>query len=170
MKVLTDDLLDLARIEAHRFALHLEWTESRAMVEAAVLEATPLARTKHLTLRTEVIDAPRLSADPVQVSRVLSNLVGNAIKFSATRGAVTLRAERRDGELMITVSDTGPGIHPDHLPHLFDRYWQARRTGQAGAGLGLYIAKGIVEAHGGRIWAESSMDGAKLTFTLPLTH
>ena len=170
MRALTDDLLDLARIEADRFVLHLESVPSRSMVEAAVREAARLAEAKDITLRTEVIDAPRVEADPGQVVRVLSNLVGNAIKFSPGQGAVTIRAECRDGELMIAVMDTGPGIPTDHLPHLFDRYWQPRRRRQTGAGLGLYIARGIVEAHGGRIWAESSTAGAKLTFTLPLAR
>jgi signal transduction histidine kinase len=100
---------------------------------------------------------------------VLSNLLGNAIKFTPEGGNITLRAERCGDELWITVVDTGPGIAADHLPHVFERYWKARPASRVGEGLGLYIAKGIVEAHGGRIWAESS-NGARLTFTLPLTR
>ena len=96
---------------------------------------------------------------------MLSNLLGNAIKFSPEGGTITVRAERRGDELLITVVDTGPGIAADELPHVFDRYWKARPASQVGAGLGLYIAKGIVEAHGGRIWAESSAGGARLIFT-----
>ena len=170
MMAIANDLLDLSRIEAHRLVPHLEHVDSRAVVEAALLEAAPLADAKHISLRMELTDAPRLEADSAQIARVLANLIGNAIKFTPAHGAVTIRAERHDGELMVKVLDTGPGIPPDHLPHLFDRYWQARRTSQAGAGLGLYIAKGIVEAHGGRIWAESTTRGATLSFTLPVQH
>ena len=170
MKALIDDLLDLARIEAQRFALHLQSVESRALVEEALLAASPLAEAKRITLAAELIDSPRLEADPERIFRVLSNLLGNAIKFTPEGGTITVRAERRGDELLITVVDTGPGIAADQLPHVFERYWKAQPASQVGAGLGLYIAKGIVEAHGGRIWAESSAGGARLTFTLPLTR
>ena len=170
MKALIEDLLDLARIEAQRFALHLQSVESRVMVEEALLAASPLAEAKRITLAAELIDSPRLEADPERILRVLSNLLGNAIKFTPEGGNITVRAERRGDELLITVVDTGPGIAADQLPHVFERYWKARPASQIGAGLGLYIAKGIVEAHGGRIWAESSTGGARLTFTLPLTR
>jgi signal transduction histidine kinase len=119
-----------------------------------------------------VLTEPALTVAQVseRIFRVLSNLLGNAVKFTPEGGTITLRATRRGDELMITVIDTGPGIAADHLPHVFERYWQARPASQAGAGLGLYIARGIVEAHGGRIWAESSAVGARLIFTLPLTR
>jgi len=134
----------------------------------AVLIASPLAQAKRITLTLELIDVPRLEADPERIFRVLSNLLGNAIKFTPDGGTITIRTERRDDNLSISVADTGPGIAPDHLPHVFERYWKAQSTSQPGSGLGLYIASGIVEAHGGKIWAESSAAGAKFTFTLPL--
>jgi signal transduction histidine kinase len=81
---------------------------------------------------------------------------------------VTLRARARDGVLSVTIADTGRGIAPEHLTHIFDRYWRPRGSKEEGTGLGLYIARGIVEAHGGRIWAESSPQGATFVFTLPL--
>ena len=170
MKALTDDLLDLASIEAHRFALHLESVESRELVEEALLAASPLAEAKRITLAVELIDVPRLEADPERIFRVLSNLLGNAIKFTPEGGTVTVRAERRGGDLSIAVADTGPGIAADQLPHVFERYWKVQSTSQPGAGLGLYIANGIVEAHGGKIWAESSAGGARFTFILPLAR
>ena len=170
MKALIDDLLDLAKIEAQRFALNLQSVESRAMLEEALLAAAPLAEAKRITLAAKLIDSPRLEADPERIFRVLSNLLGNAIKFTPEGGNITVRAERCGDELLITVVDTGPGIAADELPHVFERYWKARPASQSGTGLGLYIAKGIVEAHGGRIWAESSNGGARLTFTLPLTR
>jgi chemotaxis family two-component system sensor kinase Cph1 len=170
MKALTDDLLDLASIEAHRFTLHLESVESRELVEDALVAASPLAEAKRITLAVELIDAPRLEVDPERIFRVLSNLLGNAIKFTPEGGIITVRAERRGDHLSIAVADTGPGIPADQLPHLFERYWKAKATSQSGSGLGLYIASGIVEAHGGKIWAESSAGGARFTFILPLAR
>ena len=170
MKALTDDLLDLASIEAHRFALHLRSVESRELVEEALLVASPLAQAKRITLTVELIDAPRLEADPERIFRVLSNLLGNAIKFTPDGGTITIRTERRDDNLSIAVADTGPGIPADQLPHVFERYWKAQSKSPAGSGLGLYIASGIVEAHGGKIWAESSAAGARFAFILPLAR
>jgi two-component system, chemotaxis family, sensor kinase Cph1 len=117
-----------------------------------------------------VIDLPRLEADPERIFRVLSNLLANAVKFTPEGGTITLRAVQHGDELLIAVIDTGPGIAADHLPYVFERYWKGRPASEAGAGLGLYIAKGIIEAHGGRIWAESSSRGASVMFTLPVTH
>jgi len=170
MKALTDDLLDLASIEAHRFALRLRPLESRELVEDALLAASPLAEAKRLTLVVELIDVPRLEADPDRIFRVLSNLLGNAIKFTPEGGTVTIRTERRGDDLSIAVADTGPGIAADQLLHVFDRYWKVQSTSQAGAGLGLYIASGIVEAHGGKIWAEPAAEGARFIFILPLAR
>jgi len=170
MKALTDDLVDLASIEAHRFTLRLESVESRALVEEGLQAASPLAEAKRITLAVELIDAPRLEADPERMFRVLSNLLGNAVKFTPEGGTVTVRAERRGDDLSITVADTGPGIGADQLPHIFERYWKAPSTSHSGSGLGLYITKGIVEAHGGKIWAESSTNGATFTFLLPLAR
>jgi light-regulated signal transduction histidine kinase (bacteriophytochrome) len=170
MKALIEDLLDLARIETQRFTLHLQSVESRHLLDEALLAALPLAEPKRITLAVDLIDLPRLEADPERIFRVLSNLLGNAVKFTPEGGTITLRAAPRGDELLITVIDTGPGIAADHLPHVFERYWQAGPASRAGAGLGLYIARGIVEAHGGRIWAESSAGGATLIFTLPLTR
>ena len=170
MKAMIDDLLDLASIEAHRFTLHLKSVESRELVEEALLAASPLAEAKRITLAVELIDAPRLEADPERIFRVLSNLLGNAIKFTPEGGTIIVRAERRGDDLSIAVADTGPGIAADQLPHVFERYWKAPSTSQLGSGLGLYIANGIVEAHSGKIWAQSSAGGARFTFLLPLAR
>jgi light-regulated signal transduction histidine kinase (bacteriophytochrome) len=170
MKALTDDLVDLASIEAHRFALHLKSVESRDLIDEALLGASPLAEAKRITLAVESIDVPRLEADPERIFRVLSNLLGNAIKFTPEGGTITIRTERRGDDLSIAVADTGPGIAADQLPHIFERYWKAQSTSQPGSGLGLYIARGIVEAHGGKIFAESSDAGARFTFILPVAR
>jgi two-component system, chemotaxis family, sensor kinase Cph1 len=170
MKALTDDLLDLATIEAHRFALHLQLVETRGLVEEASQIASALAQAKRIALVTQLIDTPRLQADPERILRVFSNLLGNAIKFTPEGGKITVRAERRGDDLSIAVADTGPGIPAENLPHLFDRYWKAAGTNKPGSGLGLYIASGIIEAHGGKLSAESSSAGARFIFTLPIAQ
>jgi two-component system, chemotaxis family, sensor kinase Cph1 len=170
MKSLTDDLVDLASLEAEHFKLHLRYVESRRLIEEALLISSPQAEAKRITLVTELIDTPRLEADSERIIRVLSNLLGNAIKFTPEGGRVTVRAERRADDFSVVVADTGPGVPADHLPRVFERYWQNAATTKPGSGLGLYIARGIIEAHGGKIWAESSADGARFTFTLPLAR
>jgi light-regulated signal transduction histidine kinase (bacteriophytochrome) len=168
MTALITDLLDLSRIEAQRLALQLQAVESRALVDEAVMAASPLAQAKQVSLAVDLNDPPRLEADPEQIFRVLSNLLGNAIKFTPAGGNITVRAGRRGNELLISIADTGRGVAADHLSHVFERYWKGPPAAEPGTGLGLYISKGIVEAHGGRIWAESSAGGATLSFTLPL--
>jgi signal transduction histidine kinase len=142
--------------------------ESRDLLEDAVTDAQPLADAKHISLVLDLSDPPKIDADPHRISQVLSNLIGNAIKFTPEGGTVTLHAQPRDGTLSVTIADTGRGIAPDDLAHIFDRYWRPKRSDVEGTGLGLYIARGIVEAHGGRVWAESSTQGATFVFTLPL--
>ena len=142
--------------------------ESRDLLEDARIDAQPLADAKHISLVLDLIDPPKIHADPHRISQVLANLLGNSIKFTPEGGTVTLRARSRDGVLSVTIADTGRGIAPEHLAHIFDRYWRPRGSEAEGTGLGLYIARGIVEAHGGRVWAESSAQGATFVFTLPL--
>jgi light-regulated signal transduction histidine kinase (bacteriophytochrome) len=166
MTQLIDALLDFARIEAGTFSISPRRVSSRDMIRDAVDQATPLAEAKHIALVTELESSPTIEADPDRVLQVLSNLLGNAIKFTPEGGRVTIHAAHSDGELSVAVADTGPGIAPDDVPHIFDRYWKAKH--KAGTGLGLYIAHGIVAAHGGRIWVDSTSRGAAFTFTLPL--
>jgi signal transduction histidine kinase len=102
---------------------------------------------------------------------VLSNLMGNAIKFTREGGTVTLRALPQQNEVRVVVTDTGPGIEPGQLSHVFDPYWQAAHTGKLGTGLGLFIAKAFVEAHGGKLWVESTLgQGSSFSFTLPIAR
>jgi signal transduction histidine kinase len=167
MNSLIRDLLDLARIEAGRFQLRREPQRVQDIVDDTLILVRPLADVKRVTITEEVDDSP-IDADRDRAFQVLSNLIGNAIKFTPEGGAIVLQARRQGREVLFTVADTGPGIPSEQLPHVFDRYWQARRSGHEGTGLGLYIAKGIVEAHGGRIWAESPPgSGARLHFSLP---
>ena len=168
MKALIEDLLDLAKIEAQRFEVNLQPVEIRDLIAESLAIAQPVAEAKRITITTELLDTPRLQADSEGTIRVLSNLLSNALKFSPEGGAVTVRAERGGGELVIAVADAGPGIAADHLTHVFERYWQAQPSTRHTTGLGLYIAKGIVEAQGGRIWVESTLGrGTTVFFTIP---
>jgi two-component system, chemotaxis family, sensor kinase Cph1 len=168
MNSLVHDLLDLAKIEAGRFALSRQSEELRELVEEALIILRPLAESKRIQLEVTLTDQSRVDVDRERIFQVLSNLIGNAIKFTPEGGRIALNAEARDRSMCVTVADTGPGVPSDQVPHVFNRYWQARRGNREGTGLGLYIAKGIVEAHGGRIWVESSGPGATFRFTLPL--
>jgi signal transduction histidine kinase len=114
---------------------------------------------------------PPVYADRHRVLQVLSNLIGNAMKFTPAGGMITYRAEQQRTEVLFTVADNGPGIPKENLGDIFNPYWQAKRTARLGAGLGLPIAKGIVESHGGRIWVESEPGkGTKFFFTLPVAQ
>jgi two-component system, chemotaxis family, sensor kinase Cph1 len=167
MNTLIRDLLDLAKLEAGRFTLQCSRCQMNDLVEESLLILRPLAEAKRITLTSD-LHADAVDADHDRVFQVLSNLVGNAIKFTPERGTICVRAETRNADVQVTVSDTGPGIPPDQIANIFDRYWQARRSEQEGSGLGLFIAKGIVEAHGGRIWTEAgAAAGATFVFTLP---
>jgi signal transduction histidine kinase len=130
----------------------------------------PLAAGSSIRVESHVVpDLPPVLADATRINQVLSNLVGNAVKFTPRNGLITVSAERVDGEIRFAVIDTGPGIPAEQLPHIFGRFWQAKASDRRGIGLGLAIAKGIVEAHKGRIWVESSVGlGSTFYFTLPL--
>jgi signal transduction histidine kinase len=109
-----------------------------------------------------------VSCDRDRVVQVLENLIGNALKFTPPGGSVTLSVERAHGDVRLTVADTGPGIAEEQIPWIFDRFWTGRGKAGAGTGQGLYIAKGIVEAHGGKIWVETKAGiGSRFSFTLP---
>jgi signal transduction histidine kinase len=130
----------------------------------------PLAAAAALELRLETSSSlPRVSADRHRMHQVLSNLIGNAIKFTPRGGTITLRGDVVADELRVAVADSGSGIPAEQLPHIFGQFWQGARTDRRGIGLGLAIAKGIVEAHRGRIWVESTLgNGSTFYFTLPL--
>jgi PAS domain S-box-containing protein len=171
MERLVDDLLDVARIEAGGLSLELGPVDAAALVgdTAALFEAA--SGEKAMRLEVHVEDGlPPLRADRGRLSQVLSNLLGNAVKYVPLGGRVELRAEAvAPGGVRFMVRDSGPGIAPDQLPRLFDRFWQAERGQRGGAGLGLAIAKGIVEAHGGTLEVESALGrGSTFWFSLPV--
>ncbi|HVS30051.1 MAG TPA: HAMP domain-containing sensor histidine kinase [Thermoanaerobaculia bacterium] len=170
MSRLIADLLDVTRLEGGK-RLPIEpgpvtvaslFEESEELFKAQASAAS-------VTLQMRGSQAV-VHADRDRIMQVLSNVIGNALKFTPAGGMITVRAgEPESGEVQFQVSDTGPGIPREHLDHVFDPYWQAKRTERMGAGLGLPIAMGIVDAHGGRIWAESEPGkGTTFRFTLPV--
>jgi PAS domain S-box-containing protein len=169
MESLIQTLLDAARIERGRLELVRRPLEPGALLREVGDLLEGLATEKSLRLVVEVADAlPLVHADRDRVLQVLENLAGNAIKFTPPGGHVELRVEPGPAEARFEVCDNGPGIAPADLARLWDRYYQGERKRRKGLGLGLYIARGIVEAHGGRIWVESQEGkGTTFTFTVP---
>jgi PAS domain S-box-containing protein len=170
MNRLIQDLLEVKRIEGGKLAIEKRDTDATSVLSEAVEILRPMAAASSLTLESDVAsDTPRIAVDPPRIQQVLSNLVGNAIKFTPAGGHIVLRARPGKNEVSFVVADTGPGIAPDALPHIFGRLWQGNRSDRRGIGLGLTIAKGIVEAHGGRIWVESQLGaGSSFYFTVPV--
>jgi PAS domain S-box-containing protein len=171
MDRLIQDLLDVTRIEVGALGLRRERVRVDSLLQEAVNEAEGLAATRGLRLecRPPEPDLPPVDADPVRVQQVLSNLLGNAIKFTPPGGRVLLTAQREGGMVRFSVSDTGPGIPAEAQARLFDRFFQAHGRDRMGLGLGLAIARGLVEAHGGAIQVHSTPgQGATFWFTLPV--
>jgi len=172
---LVDQLLDLSRLESGDVPIEREDLRLDALVSAVIAEIQ-VARADHLvSVRADVsLDVPPLWADPERIHQVLFNLVDNAVRFTPPGGEVVVSAVRTGRRCEVRVVDTGPGIPPEHLPFLFERFYrveQARSRGDGGTGIGLAIARSVVEAHGGRIWAESEVGrGSVFTFDLPLAE
>jgi signal transduction histidine kinase len=166
---LISDLLDWGRIEAGGLPLEPSVQDMTSLVREALESVRPLAEARGLHVLADLPDEDlRVRCDRTRVLQVLGNLLGNAVKFTEDGGHLSVGARVHRGEARLWVRDTGAGIRPEALPHVFERYWQAKEAESRGTGLGLYIAKGIVEAHGGRIWAESELGrGSTFTFTLP---
>lgn len=169
MNRLISDLLDAMRLQAGRLALDVEDVGVDEVLRQTEEAFQPIADERHV--RFDVV-APKetevVRADPLRLSQIVGNLLGNALKFTPAQGRVTLCANMQGGDVVFQVRDSGPGIPPDQMDHLFDKFWQARPSDNRGAGLGLAIARGLVEAHGGKIWVESAVGtGSTFAFTLP---
>jgi PAS domain S-box-containing protein len=165
---MVDDLLDMSLLEAHRLKLDQEWIDLRVMVRETVKQMSHLSGT-----RIDVHESGQpvsCLVDPMRIGQVLGNLISNAVKYGDRKTAVDVSVDRTDGEVRIGVTNHGPGITSEEMPRLFERFMRsktARGSGVTGLGLGLYIARGIVEAHGGRIWADSA-PGKATTFYIAL--
>ncbi|MEX2180788.1 MAG: PAS domain-containing sensor histidine kinase [Gemmatimonadaceae bacterium] len=165
------DLLDVASIEVGRLAVERRTVAVAPLLERAMALFRREADDRGVALRVQhEADLPEATGDEERLVQVLSNLLGNALRFSDRGDEVTLGARRVGRVLEIAVRDTGAGIPPSELPRIFERYWTVRRsTPKGGTGLGLAIARGIVEAHGGRLWAESVLgQGSTFRFTVPV--
>lgn len=169
---LLDDLLDVVRIDEGTLRVKREPVDLSPLLTETVELQRPLAAEKGVALELDPLrETILLELDHERFAQVMANLIGNAIKFTPTGGRVAVRATKQAGAVVIAVSDTGPGIPPEHLPHVFDRFWQSHGFTKQGVGLGLAIAKGIVEAHGGRIAASSEPGrGAVFSFSIPLAQ
>jgi signal transduction histidine kinase len=168
MTRLVGDLMDVASIEAGKLALLTARRNVALMLRDAADAFAPAAAMHGIALRCDGNEAGFANIDHERILQVLTNLVGNALKFTEKGGRITIRIDRRDDEIVFSVADTGTGIPAELLDKIFERYFQSRHGDRRGLGLGLFISKCIVEGHGGRIWAESTPGhGSTVSFTVP---
>jgi two-component system phosphate regulon sensor histidine kinase PhoR len=168
---LISDLLDIPRIESGQALQEIKEISMREVVKRALDDLRSTAKEKGIKLKVELPqNLPRIHGSSTRLQQVITNLVSNAINYTPD-GTVTIKITERAKELVVEVSDTGIGIPPAELPQIFDDFFRASNVEARGTGLGLSITRRIVEAHGGRIWAESpcsdSQQGSKFTLTLP---
>ncbi len=170
MDQLIKDLLDSAKVQAGRLSLDLTECNVKGAVEQVVDLLLLAAAEKSIQLQCDITpEMPPVLADWTRLTQILANLVTNAVKFTPSSGLVRIQAEPYGNAVRFRVRDTGPGIPNDELAHVFDQYWQARRTRKMGTGLGLFIAKNLIEIHGGSIDVTSELGhGATFDFTIPI--
>jgi signal transduction histidine kinase len=170
MERLIGDLLDVASIEKGTLRLHSAPLDLSAVLSDVLELFEDQARERKIDVYREIESGiPVIPGDYDRLIQALSNILGNAMKFTAQGGSVRIAVTRNDDTVVVSVADTGIGISADELPHVFDRFWRARENRTKGAGLGLSIACGIIEAHGGRMWADSKLGvGTTITFALPI--
>ena len=167
MQRMIRSLLDGASLDLGQLRLELGTHDLREVVEEVVEVLGPVAREQDVQLEILIPELPPQRFDRERLIQTVYNLAGNAVKYTPAGGSVGIDAVLRDHELVVSVSDTGSGISPEALPRIFDRYFTTAKGGE-GTGLGLYIAKGVIEAHGGRIWVDSTLGrGSSFHFTLP---
>ncbi len=172
---LVDDLQELSRVEARAYSLDIRDVDLSSLVATTLKRLTPNARAKRISLTSNLPrELPRLRADVDRLGQVLTNLAANAIQYTPEGGAVTISALVRQNEVEVSVADTGIGVPPEHLNNIFTRFYRVdksrSRAAGGGSGIGLTIARHLIEAHGGKIWAESEGEGkgSRFVFTLPL--
>jgi PAS domain S-box-containing protein len=170
MNRLIQDLLDVTRIESGRLSLRPERIPVREFILELLDIQEALASSSDLEIRSEVpADLPEVWADRDRLNQIFENLLGNAIKFSRPGGQITLGARAEGTQVVFSVADSGEGIAETDIDHIFDRFWQAHKAKVQGAGLGLPIVRGLVEAHGGRVWVRSRpAEGSTFLFTIPM--
>lgn len=170
LSLLVDDLFELARIDADALVLELQRLPVAPVVSSSLKSIEAEARSRHVRLDADVDEAITARFAPDKLERVLMNLLTNALRHTPSDGAVAVRVEPRPHEVRVAVEDTGNGLDAEARERMFERFWRGDQSRSSrGAGLGLAIARGLVEAHGGRIWAENREGGgARICFTLPL--
>ena len=170
MNLLIRDLLDTASIEAGHLSLDVRPLDVASLISDALDQHAELAEAKSIQLERQIAEnLPTVVGDAARLQQVLANVLGNGLKFTPPFGTITVAASGSGDLITISVADTGPGIDPADLDHLFDRFWQAGQTARLGTGLGLFIVQHIVNAHGGRVWAASPLGaGPTLSLELPL--
>ena len=171
MTALIADLLDVSAMEAGRFEIEVAPVSLQVLLdELCALHETQASEKRQRLACKAVGNLPVIDGDHHRLLQALSNLVGNAVKFTPEGGKISVVAEMKSNQVVISVEDDGRGIKPDEIDHVFDRYWHAAKKLKGGTGLGLAITKGIVDAHGGKIWVETGREkGAKISFALPVS-
>lgn len=165
---LIDDLLDVSRIGTGKIALNLRSLNVNDSIAEAIQAAQPLAASNGLKLRSRLGEVPRIEGDGARLRQIVGNLLSNSIKFTPAGGLIEVCSRTEDGRVVIIVSDTGRGISPELLPHVFEKHRQARTAEQGGLGLGLTIVRHLVEMHGGEIRVDSAGPGKGAEFTIRL--
>jgi len=167
-------LQELSRVEARAYQLDIRPLDVSTLARTVTKRLAPHSESKRISLNLELAPyLPHVLADEDRAVQVLTNLTGNALHYTPEGGRITISAKQVGNEVQIAVRDTGIGIPPEHLSHIFDRFYRVdksrpRQSG-GGSGIGLTIARVLIEAHGGRIWAESTGNGQGSTFTFTLT-
>lgn len=170
---LVDDLQELSRVEANAFSLDIHPTDLSSLVGTILKRLSPQAMKKRIALRSNLpANLQHVLADEDRITQVLTNLAANALQYTPEDGTVTISAIQKDDEVIVSIKDSGIGIPPEHLENLFTRFYRVdksrSRNAGGGSGIGLTIARHLVEAHGGRIWVESEGDGKGSTFSFSL--
>lgn len=171
MMKLIQDILDYSKLEANRLQLEIKKEDFKNIVQETEELFVPQAKSKSIEIINTIPEhIPDVKCDKFRLVQILSNLLSNAIKFSGEGSKVEVKARPVGRELLVEVQDQGPGIPQEQLEHIFDRYWQAKKTAKLGSGLGLSIAEKLVKAHGGKIWVNSIKNkGTTFSFTVPLS-
>lgn len=174
---LVDDLQELSRVEARAYQLDIKALDVPALVKTVSKRLAPRFESKRISLDLELApDLPHVLADEDRAVQVLTNLTGNALQYTPEGGKITISGKRINNEIQISVHDSGIGIPPEHLVHIFDRFYRVdksrSRQNGGGSGIGLTIARALIEAQGGRIWVESAGEGegSIFSFTLPVAR
>jgi signal transduction histidine kinase len=172
MQALINDLLDFDKMQSGTFAVERHRSAVSRLAVPVIESFRLLAEDKRQTLDLDLPEElPEVAVDAHRIGQVISNLLGNAIKFTPEGGSIRVAARQRGKEVLVSVADTGPGIPAGHQKKIFDWFWQGQGTRHMGSGLGLSIAKGIIDAHGGKIWVESQPGkGSLFSFTLPVAE